>query len=180
MCDKIKIEMPDFPESQPGDPEAHGTSSGNPIAHETQASSPATPEAQANGLESPADAPESPKSPADAPESPDSQAGTLASSELQVLLEDQELMAELADFFAVFGDMTRVRILALLRTGPMNVGQLAEQLDMSDSAVSHQLRVLKSNDLLRTRRDGRYIYYRISDEHVNTIFDMGLRHLTEG
>lgn len=85
----------------------------------------------------------------------------------------------LADFFSVFGDSTRMRIVSALRKQELNVGELAEVLGMSVSAVSHQLRGLRRQDLVRSRRDGRFVYYRLSDEHVTVIYDMGLSHLRE-
>lgn len=90
------------------------------------------------------------------------------------------LMGDLADFFAVFSDMTRLRIITLLsREVALNVGEIASRLEMSDSAVSHQLKVLRAGDLVRTKRDGRFIYYKISDNHVYTILNMGLAHISE-
>ena len=92
----------------------------------------------------------------------------------------QEFLSKLADFFAIFGDSTRMQILSLLRLRSMNVSDMAQVLSMSVSAVSHQLKILRHNDLVRTRREGKYIYYYLSDDHVISIFDMGADHLLEG
>lgn len=97
---------------------------------------------------------------------------------LEMIQEDQ-VLEKLSDFFSVFGDPSRMKIISLLRLKSLNVGELAELMDMSSSAISHQLRLLKQHDLVRSKRQGKYIYYRLSDDHVKTIFDMGLDHLLE-
>lgn len=94
-------------------------------------------------------------------------------------LPEERLMFRLADFFSVFGDSTRMKIIATLRKQEMNVGEVAGVLGMSYSSMSHQLKTLREKDLVRSRREGKYIYYRLSDEHVSSIFDMGWNHLTE-
>ena len=94
-------------------------------------------------------------------------------------LPEEQLMLRLADFFSVFGDSTRMQIIAALRHREMNVGEIAAVVNLSVSAVSHQLKTLRQKDLVRTKREGKYIYYRLSDEHVISIYDMGWNHLTE-
>ena len=94
-------------------------------------------------------------------------------------LLDDEFVLRLADFFSVFGDSTRMQIVSLLRNGEMNVSDIADMLNLSISAVSHQLKLLRSNNLVRSRRQGKYLYYYLSDEHVTTIFDMGVEHIKE-
>lgn len=94
-------------------------------------------------------------------------------------LMDEDFILKLADFFSVFGDATRMRIVASLRHGEMNVSEISEALDLSISAISHQLKILKTNDLVRSRREGKYQYYYLSDDHVNIIYDMGVEHLKE-
>ena len=79
---------------------------------------------------------------------------------------ENEFLLELADFFKIFGDGTRIRILQLLLAGEKNVGELAEALDMSQSAVSHQLRILRQNDLVKYRKEGKTVFYSLDDEHV--------------
>lgn len=92
---------------------------------------------------------------------------------------DDEFVLKLADFFSVFGDSTRMQIISLLRNEEMNVSDMALCLNLSVSAISHQLKILKNNDLVRSRREGKYLYYYLSDEHVTTIFDMGVKHIKE-
>jgi ArsR family transcriptional regulator, lead/cadmium/zinc/bismuth-responsive transcriptional repressor len=86
----------------------------------------------------------------------------------------------LADLFSTLGDASRVRIISALLEGEMSVGTLAGQLHMSDSAVSHQLRGLRQMRLIRGRRDGRQVFYRLADGHVEQLFRMGLEHVRNG
>ena len=86
----------------------------------------------------------------------------------------------LTEIFRVLGDPTRVRILDALTSGELCVGELARRLHMSESAVSHQLRLLRGARIVRPRRDGRMIIYALDDRHVLAIFRQGLRHVQEG
>ncbi|WP_425539239.1 ArsR/SmtB family transcription factor [Microaceticoccus formicicus] len=88
-------------------------------------------------------------------------------------------LADLADFYKVFGDYTRTRILFALSNAEMCVCDIAVLLDMSQSAISHQLRVLKSSRLVKNRRDGKAVYYSLDDEHIKRILEMGLEHVME-
>lgn len=90
-----------------------------------------------------------------------------------------ELICDLADLFKIFGDTTRMRILYALQEGEMSVGTISAALGMTQSAISHQLKVLKSNNLITNRREGKTIYYFLADDHVRTIVSMGYEHLTE-
>ena len=90
-----------------------------------------------------------------------------------------ELICNLADLFKIFGDTTRMRILYALQEGEMSVGTISAALGMTQSAISHQLKVLKSNNLITNRREGKTIYYFLADDHVRTIVAMGYEHLTE-
>ena len=90
-----------------------------------------------------------------------------------------ELICDLADLFKIFGDTTRMRILYALQEGKMSVGTISAALGMTQSAISHQLKVLKSNNLITNRREGKTIYYFLADDHVRTIVAMGYEHLTE-
>ena len=90
-----------------------------------------------------------------------------------------ELICDLADLFKIFGDTTRMRILHALQEGEMSVGTISTALGMTQSAISHQLKVLKSNNLITNRREGKTIYYFLADDHVRTIVAMGYEHLTE-
>lgn len=95
------------------------------------------------------------------------------------MIETAELLYELAQLYKVFGDETRLKILAALLAGEQGVGALAERLDMTMSAVSHSLRVLKGARLVRCRREGKAVYYALCDEHVKQILEMGLDHVAE-
>lgn len=94
-------------------------------------------------------------------------------------MPQEEVLYDLAELFKVFGDSTRVKILSALILGEQNVGDLAEQLNLTQTACSHQLRVLKNNKLVRSRRDGKAIYYSLSDGHVKSILEIGLEHILE-
>ena len=85
----------------------------------------------------------------------------------------------LTEIFRVFGDGTRVRILDALASSELCVGALAERLGISESAVSHQLRLLRSARIVRPRREGRMMFYALDDRHVLTLFKQGLRHVQE-
>ncbi|MDD7408829.1 MAG: metalloregulator ArsR/SmtB family transcription factor [Anaerovoracaceae bacterium] len=91
---------------------------------------------------------------------------------------DEELY-DLAEFFKIFADSTRVRILFVLFETPLCVCDLAEALHMKQPAVSYQLRILKQARLVKSRREGRTVYYSLSDDHVRGIIEMGREHLTE-
>lgn len=88
-----------------------------------------------------------------------------------------EFVQEMAEFFKIFGDGTRIRVLQTLMEGEKNVGDLAEALEMSQSAVSHQLRVLRQNDLVKYRKDGKVVFYSLDDEHVENVLQQGMAHL---
>lgn len=95
------------------------------------------------------------------------------------LLPREDRTAGLAELFKVFGDPTRVRILQALRHSELCVCDLSALLSMSQSAISHQLRILRGARLVRNRREGRVIYYSLMDDHVKTILDVGSEHLAE-
>lgn len=92
---------------------------------------------------------------------------------------DDEYLYELADLFKVFGDTTRIKILYALFESELCVGDIAQILGMSQSAVSHQLRVLKDSKLIKFRREGKIIFYSLDDDHVRTIMAMGMEHVEE-
>ena len=94
-------------------------------------------------------------------------------------MPDDEVLYELADLFRVFGDSTRIKILYALFESELCVGDLAQLLDVSQSAVSHQLRVLKDSKLVRFRREGKTVYYALDDDHVRSILSMGMDHIEE-
>ena len=89
----------------------------------------------------------------------------------------EDLLHELADLFKVFGDSTRVRILHVLSVSEMCVCDIAAILNMTQSAISHQLRILKNVRLVKNRREGKVVYYSLDDEHVKHIFDQGMEHI---
>lgn len=91
----------------------------------------------------------------------------------------QELLHELADFYKVFGDATRVKILCVLLQSEMCVCDLAELLEMTQSAISHQLRVLKQMKLVKNRREGKTVYYSLADGHIQAIISQGMEHIQE-
>ena len=92
---------------------------------------------------------------------------------------NEEILDELAVLFKVFGDSTRLTILSELMDNEMCVGDLAEKIDMNQSAVSHQLATLKQARLVKVRREGKSIFYSIADDHVYTIIRMGVDHIIE-
>ena len=91
--------------------------------------------------------------------------------------EDQ--LYDLAEVFKVFGDSTRIRILYRLFSGEYGVNELAENLNLTQSAVSHQLKLLKQARLVRARREGKSMIYALADEHVRTMMGQGLEHISE-
>lgn len=94
-------------------------------------------------------------------------------------LPDEEELYDLAELFKVFGDSTRIRILFVLFKAEVCVCDLAAALNMTQSAVSHQLRILKQNKLVKSRREGKSIFYSLADGHVRTIIDQGREHIEE-
>jgi len=94
--------------------------------------------------------------------------------------ESQEKeLCSLVEFFKMLGNPTRIHILLLLMEQDVCVGSLAEQLGMTQSAVSHQLNLLKSNKLVRRRREGKMIFYTLSDDHVRLVMKKGIEHIFE-
>jgi ArsR family transcriptional regulator len=91
----------------------------------------------------------------------------------------EEELQDLGEFFKVFGDVTRLKILYVLRCAEMCVYDIATLLGMSQSAISHQLRVLKQMDLVKNRREGKTIFYSLADSHIVTILNQGLDHIEE-
>ncbi len=97
----------------------------------------------------------------------------------RIELPDDEHFFDLAEFFSVIGDSTRIKILYLLFEGEMCVCDISEKLSMSMSAISHQLRVLKNSRLVKYRKVGKSVLYSLDDEHVKTIINMGVEHINE-
>ena len=96
----------------------------------------------------------------------------------ETMPEETELY-DLAELFKVFGDSTRIRILFVLFEAEVCVCDLAQALNMTQSAISHQLKILKQNKLVKSRREGKSIFYSLADDHVRTIISMGREHIEE-
>lgn len=92
---------------------------------------------------------------------------------------DDTTLIDLADLFKVFSDSTRMKIMYRLSDGSMSVGDIADALDMSQSAISHQLKYLKEMNLVKGERDGKSIIYELADDHVKIIIKTGLEHIEE-
>ena len=98
---------------------------------------------------------------------------------VQEHMPQEEELRDLADFFKVFGDTTRIRILYTLFQSEMCVCDLAQTLDMTQSAISHQLRLLKQMKLVVNRREGKTVFYSLADSHIKTIMNQGMEHIRE-
>lgn len=94
-------------------------------------------------------------------------------------IPDEESLYDLAELFKVFGDSTRIRILFMLFEAEICVCDIAEALNVSQSAVSHQLRILRQSRLVKSRREGKTVFYSLADEHVRTIIAQGMEHIEE-
>lgn len=94
-------------------------------------------------------------------------------------LPEEESLYDLAELFKVFGDTTRIRILYVLFEEEKCVYDIAQALGMTQSAISHQLRILKQARLVRNRRKGKQVYYSLDDDHVRTIIGQGMEHIAE-
>ena len=109
--------------------------------------------------------------------------GNIIHEDIVVRVKDQlpaeETLYDLAELFKVFGDTTRIKIICALFESEMCVCDLSCLLNMTQSAISHQLRVLKSARLVKFRREGKGVYYSLDDEHIKHIYDAGLNHISE-
>ncbi len=94
-------------------------------------------------------------------------------------LHSKELLYGLSEFYKIFGDQTRLRILDVLLNKPLCVNEISELLDMTQSAISHQLKNLRASNLVKTEKIGKNVYYSISDEHIKIILKYGLEHISE-
>ena len=94
------------------------------------------------------------------------------------LLSDDKII-DLSELFKIFGDSTRVKIINILIDAELCVGDIANQISASQSAVSHQLRILKASKLVKYHKEGNTIYYSLDDEHLKKIFEMGCEHINE-
>ena len=94
-------------------------------------------------------------------------------------MPSEESLYDLAELFKIFGDSTRIRILFVLFEAEVCVCDLAQALNMTTSAISHQLKILRVNKLVKTRREGKSVFYSLADEHVRTIVSQGMEHISE-
>ncbi len=100
-------------------------------------------------------------------------------NKVKACIPQVETLYHLADLFKILGDSTRIKILCALFQAEMCVCDIAALLEMTQSAISHQLRVLKQANLVKFRKEGKVVYYSLEDDHVESIFDQGLIHITE-
>lgn len=98
---------------------------------------------------------------------------------VQKAMPKEEELYDLADLFKMFSDSTRIKILCVLWQSEMCVCDIANLLGMGQSAISHQLRLLKQTQLVKNRKEGKTVFYSLADEHVKTIFNQGLTHIRE-
>ncbi len=94
-------------------------------------------------------------------------------------MPEEEILYDLAELFKIFGDSTRIKILYVLFESEMCVCDIAQLLNMTQSAISHQLRSLKQSKLVKYRREGKTVFYSLADGHVRTIIDQGMEHVAE-
>lgn len=94
-------------------------------------------------------------------------------------IHSKELLYGLSEFYKIFGDQTRLRILDALTNKPLCVNEISELLDISQSAVSHQLKNLRSSNLVKTEKVGKNVFYSLADEHIKIILKYGLEHISE-
>ena len=94
-------------------------------------------------------------------------------------MPDEEILYDLAELFKIFGDSTRIKILYVLFEAEMCVCDIAQLLNMTQSAISHQLRALKQSKLVKYRREGKTVFYSLADDHVRSILDQGMEHVAE-
>ncbi len=100
-------------------------------------------------------------------------------NESEIDISDEKMLYDLSELFKVFGDSTRVKILVALLNGELNVTQISEKLNMTQSAISQQLRILKTSGLVSFKRNGKSLIYSLEDEHVNSIISIGIEHLND-
>lgn len=100
-------------------------------------------------------------------------------NDLRASIPKDEMLCDLADFFKVFADSTRIRILCVLKDHELCVCDIANILNMTQSAISHQLRLLKSMRLVKNRKEGKTVFYALADDHIHTIIAQGMEHIGE-
>lgn len=100
-------------------------------------------------------------------------------AKIKNIMPEDEFLYDLADLYKVFGDTTRIKILYVLFESEMCVCDIAQLLGMTQSAISHQLKVLKQSKLVKYHREGKTVFYALADDHVRTIIDQGVEHIEE-
>lgn len=105
--------------------------------------------------------------------------GEATETELKTIILDDERATRLGDLFRALGDANRMRIVSLLSDNELCVLDIARLLDMSQSAVSHQMRALRQLRIVSARREGRHVYYTLDDDHIRTLYRIGVEHLDE-
>lgn len=98
---------------------------------------------------------------------------------VEQILPKEKILFDLAEIYKIFGDLTRIKMLFILQKSEMCVCDLSEMLGMTQSAISHQLRILKQAKLVKARREGKSVFYSLSDSHVETILNQGMEHISE-
>lgn len=94
-------------------------------------------------------------------------------------MTEDRLLFDVADLFKMFADSTRLRIMSTLYEGELSVGDISARLNMNQSAISHQLKILKSSKLVKNRREGKIVFYSLDDDHVYNIIAQGIEHVSE-
>lgn len=94
-------------------------------------------------------------------------------------MPDEETLTDLSEFFKIFGDSSRIKIICVLFEGEMCVSGIVELLEMSQSSISHQLRFLKAQRIVKGRKVGKQVFYSLDDDHIKMIYEMGLDHIFE-
>lgn len=99
--------------------------------------------------------------------------------EIKARIPSEETICDLAELFKVFGDSTRTKILSCLQVSELCVNDIASCLEMTTSAISHQLRILRQAKLVKSRKEGKEVYYSLDDEHISRIYECALDHINE-
>jgi len=94
-------------------------------------------------------------------------------------MHDEETLTDLSEFFKMLGDSTRIKIICVLFNGEMCVGGIVDILEMSQSSISHQLRILKAQRIVKCKKIGKQVFYTLDDHHIQKIYEMGLEHVFE-
>ena len=99
---------------------------------------------------------------------------------IKKIMPSDDLLFDIAEVFKVFGDTTRMKIISALLESELCVGEIAEITNSTQSAISHQLRVLKQSKLVKFRKEGKIVYYSLDDEHISELYEIAKKHIEEG